>query len=375
MQRIKLEDNEEITRKEYLKRKKAQSKKIMRKSKITYIMVSFTLILVVYIVIQVIVYKKAHNYSYLADDNVTSQSVYNVYYTTEGYTYSPKYSLSSIYSNGFNDNVILSDLGFTDINISSKYVLGIKNGKLYGFLKESGELSEISDKTISKFTLYNDTIYMIVGDNSKLFSYNLEEKNLVDLSVENISEVLVDENNIFVVKNEKIKKQLYKLDKDGSNNVKMASDANVSYIVQSDTKLYFVNKSDENKIYTINKDTSSYGKVADICSVTDSGFMKNIDGSKYMYLYNEKLYYVNSLDNNNLWKYNLETLENTKEISMEIEILQNVNETVYYKIKNERGVYLYNTDTKFMSEITTRNVNEFVIDTYTKVFIDGSTSK
>ena len=73
-------------------------------------------------------------------------------------------------------------------------------------------------------------------------------------------------------------------------------------------------------------------------------------------------------------KYNLNTGENVKEIAMQIEILQDVNETVFYKIKNERGVYLYNIDTKFMSEITKRKVKEFAIDIYTKVFMDTTKS-
>ena len=124
------------------------------------------------------------------------------------------------------------------------------------------------------------------------------------------------------------------------------------------------------KIYTINKDGTGRIKLADICSVTDSGVVKNIDGSKYMYVYNNNLYYVNSADNYSLWKYDLNTKENTKEISMQVELLQNVNETVFYRVKDSVGVYLYNSDTKFMSEITKRKVKEFLVDTYTEVFID-----
>ena len=215
---------------------------------------------------------------------------------------------------------------------------------------------------------------MILADNSKLYKYDLQTKENKYLNIDNVIEVLADENNVFVAKDEKIKKQLYKLDKQGDNISKIAPDANVSYVIESKDKLYFVNKADSNKIYSINKDGSDCKKLADICSASDRGVMRGVDGSKYMYVYNDYLYYVNSSDNDNLWKYNLNTGENVKEIAMQIEILQDVNETVFYKIKNERGVYLYNTNTKFMSEITKRKVKEFAIDIYTKVFMDTTKS-
>ena len=45
-----------------------------------------------------------------------------------------------------------------------------------------------------------------------------------------------------------------------------------------------------------------------------------------------------------------------------VQILQNVDDTVFYKVKNEMGIYLYNYNTKFMSKVTNRNVSEFSID-------------
>lgn len=57
-------------------------------------------------------------------------------------------------------------------------------------------------------------------------------------------------------------------------------------------------------------------------------------------------------------------LDNSKEkvIYGSVQILQNVDDTVFYKVKNEMGIYLYNYNTKFMSKVTNRNVSEFSID-------------
>lgn len=368
--RLQLEENEEISRKEYFKRKKKQERILKKRSKITYIVIITAILLVVYITIQMYVYNEKNNYSYLADENVDKQSVYNVYYITEGYTYNPVYSLNSIYSNGINDNTLISNVGFSDISVTKDYIVGIKENKLYTYDKKNNELKQLFEKNVEKFTIYDNVIYAILQESQVVCSYNLITNEYLELNIKQAIEILIDDNNIFVVKDEKIKKRLYSYDKSGGNEKLLDKNSNVSYVIQNGNCLYFVNKDDENKIYVINKDGSECTKVDDISSVTDSGVVKNIDGSKYMYVYNNNLYYVNSNDNYSLWKYNLETKENVKEISMQVELLQNVNETVFYKVKNSVGVYLYNADTKFMSEITKRKVKEFIVDTYTEVFID-----
>lgn len=375
MQRIQLEENEEITRKEYFRRKKIQSKKIKKRSKLTIAMIITSVILIIYVIFQIYVYNKKNNLEYLADENVLNQDIYNVYYVTQGYTYDPKYSLNTIYSNGFNDITLLTDAGFSDIRISKGNIIGIREKYLHSFDKNTGEIKKILDKEVYKYTLYKDECYIILDNNKKLAKLDLNTLEFIEFSQDNICEIIADDSSLFVVKDEKTKKQLYKINKDGTNMTKIAANANVSYIICDNSKLYFVNKSDDSKIYSVNKDGSDYRKVADIKSVTDTGILKNIDGYKYMYINNECLFYINSDDENSLWKYDLKSGENVKEIAMQVEILQNVGSTVFYKIKNSVGVYLYNSDTKFMSEITKRKVKEFIVDTYTKVFINKELNK
>ena len=96
-----------------------------------------------------------------------------------------------------------------------------------------------------------------------------------------------------------------------------------------------------------------------------------VNGNKYMFVKDNGLYYVNKADEDSLWRYDLESGQKERVISASIEILQNVDNTVFYKIDKEMGVYLYNYDTKFMSLITKRRVKEFVIDTYTDIFQDA----
>lgn len=124
--RLQLNPEEEITRKEYLKRKKKQKQSLKKKSKISYIMVGALVILAVYVFFQFYVYSKSNNYKYVEGDGVSNQKVYNMYYVTEGYTYDPVYSLNSIRTDGFNDTLIYQNSGMHDIISKNNYIYGIK---------------------------------------------------------------------------------------------------------------------------------------------------------------------------------------------------------------------------------------------------------
>ena len=106
-------------------------------------------------------------------------------------------------------------------------------------------------------------------------------------------------------------------------------------------------------------------KLGDIKGVGSNGQVYQTNGEKYMFVRENKLYYINPDDNDSLWCYDISNGDNQRIISASIEILQNIDNTVFYKIDKEMGVYLYNYDTKFMSLVTKRRVKEFVIDTYT----------
>ena len=340
MQRLQLDPDEKISRKEYLKRKKKQSNNIKVKSKAPILFGIVVLLLSIYVFTQFYVYSKANNYKYVSGDDVDSQDVYNVFYVTEGYTYDPVYSLNSILSNGFNDSIYYSNSLLTNISLDKEYIYGIKNEGIYRIKKDTKEMETVVEKDVLKYLVNGDRVYYITAAESKLGIYNLTEKSNVVTSLDNISEILVDDNHIYMVKDEKTKKVLIRTDKDGNSKIDLKTDINVSYIIQDDYSLYFVNKSDANKIYTIGKDGKGYSKIADIVSISDTGDIKEIDGSNYMFVNQNKLYYVNAESENSLYVIDLTTKENNKVLTSNVEILQNVNDTVYYKVKGEMGVYL-----------------------------------
>ena len=351
---------EEITRKEYLKRKKKQKQSLKKKSKISYIMVGALVILAVYVFFQFYVYSKSNNYKYVEGDGVSNQKVYNMYYVTEGYTYDPVYSLNSIRTDGFNDTLIYQNSGMHDIISKNNYIYGIKNGALCRFSKENSETETLVNSGVEKYTLTDTRIYYIA--NNKLSYIDVNTKENKEFSIDNVSEVLVDNNNLYVAKLEKTKKILVRYDLEGGSELKLTDSQNVSYIIQDENSIYFVNKADGNKIYKIGKDGSNSTSLSDAVGISDKGNIKEIDGNKYLFVSNGKLYYINPSDSNSLWSVSLSDNSKEKVIYGSVQILQNVDDTVFYKVKNEMGIYLYNYNTKFMSKVTNRNVSEFSID-------------
>lgn len=360
MTRLQLNPEEEITRKEYLKRKKKQKQSLKKKSKISYIMVGALVILAVYVFFQFYVYSKSNNYKYVEGDGVSNQKVYNMYYVTEGYTYDPVYSLNSIRTDGFNDTLIYQNSGMHDIISKNNYIYGIKNGALCRFSKGNSETETLVNSGVEKYTLTDTRIYYIA--NNKLSYIDVNTKENKEFSIDNVSEVLVDNNNLYVAKLEKTKKILVRYDLEGGSELKLTDSQNVSYIIQDENSIYFVNKADRNKIYKIGKDGSNSTSLSDAVGISDKGNIKEIDGNKYLFVSNGKLYYINPSDSNSLWSVSLSDNSKEKVIYGSVQILQNVDDTVFYKVKNEMGIYLYNYNTKFMSKVTNRNVSEFSID-------------
>lgn len=372
MQRLQLDPEEKITRKEYLKRKKKQASGLKKRSKITYIVIGLMIVLSIYICAQYYVYSKENNFKYVAGDDVNKQQVYNVYYVSEGYTYTPVYSLNSINSNGFNDKTLYYNSGLTNVQVDNDYIYGIKDEGIYRLKKGTKELETLVEKDVSKYTIIDSNIYYITKSEQKLGFVDMSNMESKTFDISGICEIIADDNSLYLVQDQKTKKILVRYDKNGENKQELVTDENVSYIIQSQDKIFFVNKKDANKIYSINKDGTSLQKVDDISSVSDKGNIKEIDGQKYMFINGNFLYYINVDDSNTLWRINLDSKEKEKVISVSVEILQNVSNTVFYKVKGEMGVYLYNYDTKFMSQVTKRKIKEFVVDEYEEVIVDTS---
>lgn len=372
LQRLQFDSGEEISRKEYLKRKRKNSKLLRKRSKITYILMAIFMALAVYIIVQVFIYRKYNNFKYTLGDGVNDQAVYNIYFVTEGYTYDPVYSISSISSLGQNEKSILPSSNIDSITVEKDYLYGIKKGVLCKINKENFEIEEIINDDVKRYVKHDNMIFYTSTDTKNLKSYNMDTQATNTFDISNVEQIIINDNNVFGITHTTDEKAIYRFNYDGQDKNKISGSEKVSYAIENDGVIYFVNKSDSNKIYKVNTDGGDLSKLDDIRSIGASGNVDQTNGEKYMFVRENKLYYINIDDEDALWCYDLSNGQKERVISASVEILQNVDNTVFYKIDHEMGVYLYNYDTKFMSLVTKRRVKEFVIDTYTDIIQENN---
>ena len=371
LQRLQFDIGEQISRKEYLRRKKKKSQNIKKRSKITYILMATFMALAIYIIAQVVEYRRYNSFKYTLGDGVNSQAVYNIYFVTEGYTYDPVYSISSISSLGENEKTILPSSNIDDIIVEKDYIYGVRDGAICQITKDKYEIVELFSDNVKKFVKRNNLIFYTSSSSGQLKSYNLDDGKTRTYDITDVEQILVNDSYVFPIIHNTEEKSIYRFEHNGNGKTKISGDEKVSYAIIDDRTIYFVNKGDNNHICSMDTNGNWYTKLGDIEGVSTTGPTKTVDGSKYMFVKDNKLYFVNKQDEDSLWSYDLKTEEKEKVISASIEILQNVDNTIFYKIDKEMGVYLYNYETKFMSLITKRRVKEFVIDTYTDIFKDN----
>ena len=362
MQNLSINEEDKMTRKEYLKDKKKQRKKLKKGNKTKFIVIGFISLLAIYVFVQFYIYYKQNNYKYLTDEHVDNQKVYNMYFLTEGYTYEPKTSLNLITTDSLSENTIAKNIGFTNITEYGNYIYGIKEDGLYKINKTTYEVSMVVEKDVNKFITFKEDMYVISSAENKLIYINPETKEQKDLGIKNVKEVLIDENHIFACITDLEKSKLIRINKDGSDKKELTKNEKVSYVIKDNNRLIFVNKGNDNKIYSVNKDGSDLKKILDVKSISDSGDTEYIDGNKYMFVKEDFLYYINTEDNNNLWRASLTSDVKEEILHTSIEMIEFIEDTIFYKNKNEKGVYLYNIDTKFTSQISQRLISEFIVE-------------
>lgn len=359
---------EQISRKEYLRRKKKNSQNLKKRSKITYILMATFMALAVYIVVQIFVYRRYNSFKYTVGDGVNSQAVYNIYFVTEGYTYDPIYSISSISSLGENEKTVLPSSNIDDIIVEKDYIYGVRDGAVCRVTKDKYEIEELFNDDVKKFTKDGNYIFYTSSSNGNLKAYNEETMQIKDFGISDVEQILCGGGYAYAITHNAQEKSIYRFYYTGEGKLKISGDEKVSYAIENNGIIYYVNRSKDNHICSIDKEGNNFKEYSDTIGISTTGPAKMVNGSKYMFVKDNGLYYVNKADEDSLWRYDLETGKKERIISASIEILQNVEDTVFYKIDKEMGVYLYNYDTKFMSLITKRRVKEFVIDTYTDIF-------
>ena len=84
-----------------------------------------------------------------------------------------------------------------------------------------------------------------------------------------------------------------------------------------------------------------------------------MDGNSFMGVYDNVAYYINTKDSNKLYKSSVESKEDVAVLEDSIQILDVIDSTIFYKVKNDIGVYRYDILNGISSQVTSARVLEF----------------
>lgn len=165
--------------------------------------------------------------------------------------------------------------------------------------------------------------------------------------------------------------KLYKINVDDSGMAKISDDSPLFINIEGDW-IYYSNNNDENKLYKVKTDGTERSKLSD-------------DIALNIYAANNVVYYSNNADNMSLYKINTDGTNKIKLSEDSANLINVVGDTIYYlNVSDNRKLYKVNTDgterAKLLDdEVNTYNISEGWIyysnmsDNYTlyKIRLDG----
>jgi len=360
MQDMSYLQGEVLSRKEYLKKKKIEKTKKTLKgiSPRTWFLLVFILIISVYIIHQFYIYNTKHRLVQTLPEEISSMKDYNIYYVSETYAYDAENQLKSMSTTSSDKLTIDEGLGISNITVKNNIVYGIKSGSLLKIDTTQKEIKSevLIENNVKGYTIYNDEVYVYMsGEGVNAGVYSLDKKNKTELIISGgVQQLLVDNNNIYIVDKNK---NIVRYKKDGEGAETLVSNSSSASLVQDERYIYFVNTKDSNMLYRIEKSSKKTEKVSK--TGTLSAVFVGMNGSSFMGVYDGTVYYINTKDSNKLYKSNVSEKEDRAVLEDSIQILDVIDSTIFYKVKNDIGVYRYDIVNGISSQVTSARVLEF----------------
>ena len=277
---------------------------------------------------------------------------------SQSYAYDGENQLKTMTTTSSDKTTINEGLGLSNIVVKNNNVYGIKDGAL---LKITNDGKERKVKTLVKqnvkgFAIYDDEIYVYLnGKNIKHGIYIVDKNNKTKKIISSyINQMVVDKNYIYVVNGSK---NIIKYNKNGKQDCILVNNESIASIIQDENFIYFVNKKDSNKLYRVNKETKKIEKVSKNGKLTSD--FKGMNGDSFVGVYDDVAYYINTKDSNKLYKSSVNKEKDEIVLEDSIQILDMIDSTIFYKVKNDIGVYRYDIVNGISSQVTSARVLEF----------------
>ena len=348
MSKLIISEDDQLTREEYLKKKSMKKKPTFRFKK-RYAVIFIIFLLTLYIGMQVYNYNKYNNYKFNVTGEAKHQKSYEIIFTNESYTYNPNIALHHILSTGYEDKKLMADFNIKNIDSVNGYVYGVKEDKkLYRYSTLKKDLELIYDAPIDNYLVYNYEIYVLVK--GKITRVDTNET----YELENVKEMIVDDNYVFaVIKDDKIVR-INKSDKSVIELKQKASNIIIGY-----ENIFYLNK-DDSKLYIADKDFKAHQIIVDDVKVRINN--DSINGTSIMNYIDNHIVYIDK-ETSTINKVNLSTYDIANVVLYtKVKSIELVEDSLFYDLAEEKGLYLINLTTSFNAQITARGIVDFSVE-------------
>lgn len=301
------------------------------------------------------------------DENSISLPNHNVYYIKYNFTANTSEVIKTNVKTLKEESILNSDFTIDKIRVTDK-VYCIFNNRV-GYITDNKVKYITSENDyVIRYTVKGNNIYY-GKDNSNASDDIFEKFAMIDINSNNnnvinemgIGQLLVDDYIFFKPNSGTDVNKLLKYDLDGSN-MTVIYDKPMGYLVNGESYLFFINYSDNNSLYRIKKDGTDILKLAE-GPINFNIFTSNqYNGYYYMATIDDTLYYINTLDNNKLYK--IENTNSTKISDSSFSSIKIFDKYLYatYNDSTKLGIYLLDINGKELKKISNTLVNDYDIN-------------
>lgn len=346
-----------MTRKEYLKSK--------RKGKLGLRILKYTLLLTVIALLSVYLFKQLdvyNNVTKIANKVVEETALaktLTMYYVADGYTKDSKSDVVIYKAYDESRTKIADTAGFSNINVVNGILYGLQDEALYAIELETNLKSKVIDGNIREYIVRGEKIYCYIESKSTketgIYLYDIATKEM-KLIINIVSEqMLVDDNYIFVISKGKTEKSIIRYNLNGSGRTIMTDKEIVTYFKQDKNVIYYV--ADE-KLYSLTKT----GRITNLIMEEDIYIDRDVVNfnAEPFAIKDDNVYYITKGEEKNLCIFNIKTGEKQVLSKKNVESMQLVSNTLYYKLNNGIGLYRINLESGKSEHVTNIRGIEYI---------------
>lgn len=350
---LNAEKEKSMTRKEYLKHKKASKKR--------FPFLKNVILLVVILILIVYVSFEFHRYNTVTElaNKVMEESklikTYKIFFMGKPYTKDDNKNILYKYTGSDESRDELENgLGLSKIQYDNGYIYGVLDDTLIKIDTNDGSKTELVKGNVNDFLIYNGDVYFCkyISSNSELNGlYDMNDTQIIQGTFE---QVIASNDKFFVVTDDKTSKSLLSYTLDGNNKKNLSDKYMVTNIIAYEDYIYYINASDNNKIYRVNVNTDKNESVTTLSAKLTAD---KLNGSDTLAVYSDIVIFINSKDNK-IYK-----VVNGKEdilVDNSVKLLQLKDNMLYFALKDKIDIYRYNLEKNTLEKITSARTDEMI---------------